>query len=81
MSATDGFKVFWEQLTVERVDYIGDYYAEDAYFRDPFNEVRWLPEIQRIFYHMFVQLHEPHLNPGDRRAGHGRVLHLGLYPG
>jgi len=53
------FKVFWEQLTRERVAAIGEYYAADAYFRDPFNEVRGIPELRRIFDHMFEQLHEP----------------------
>jgi len=53
------FKVFWEHLTRERVAAIGEYYAADAYFRDPFNEVRGIPELRRIFDHMFEQLHEP----------------------
>lgn len=59
---TDGaqrFKLFWEELTRERVGAIGEYYTEDAYFRDPFNEVRGIPELRRIFDHMFEQLHEP----------------------
>ena len=53
------FKLFWEQLTREKVAGIGLYYTEDAYFRDPFNEVRGIPELRRIFDHMFEQLHEP----------------------
>jgi hypothetical protein len=53
------FREYWETLTPERVGQIGSYYTEDAYFRDPFNEVRGLGELQRIFNHMFVQLHEP----------------------
>jgi steroid Delta-isomerase len=53
------FKLFWEQLTREKVAGIGQYYTEDAYFRDPFNEVRGIPELRRIFDHMFEQLHEP----------------------
>ena len=53
------FKLFWEQLTRERVAAIGEFYTEDAYFRDPFNEVRGLPAVRRIFEHMFETLHEP----------------------
>jgi steroid Delta-isomerase len=34
-------------------------YAADARFKDPFNEVRGIEPIQRIFAHMFVALHEP----------------------
>jgi len=59
VNATEGFKAFWEGLTPDRVAHIGEYYTDDAYFRDPFNEVRGLPEMRRIFDHMFVQLHEP----------------------
>ena len=35
-------------------------YAPDARFKDPFNEVRGLAEIERIFVHMFEQVNEPH---------------------
>lgn len=53
------FKDYWEGLTPERVAAIGDVYTEDAFFKDPFNEVRGLPALQRIFAHMFETLHEP----------------------
>lgn len=31
-------------------------YTEDCSFRDPFNEVRGLPAVQRVFEHMFETL-------------------------
>ncbi len=34
-------------------------YAEQARFKDPFNEVQGLPEIARIFQHMFERLDQP----------------------
>jgi steroid delta-isomerase len=34
-------------------------YAPDAQFKDPFNEVRGLAAIGRIFAHMFEQVNEP----------------------
>jgi ketosteroid isomerase-like protein len=34
-------------------------YAGDAGFKDPFNEVRGLAAIERIFAHMFEQVHSP----------------------
>lgn len=34
-------------------------YAADARFKDPFNEVQGLPEIARIFGHMFKALEAP----------------------
>lgn len=50
---------FYQALTPESVARFGNFYAEDAYFKDPFNEVRGLPAIRRIFKHMFDQVEEP----------------------
>ena len=43
-------------LTVTRVRKI---YAENAYFKDPFNEVRGLAAIEYLFDHMFRQVKNP----------------------
>ena len=51
---------FFEKLTPNAVSSMGALYTADAYFKDPFNEVRGLSEVQRIFSHMYVALHEPH---------------------
>ncbi len=51
---------FFEGLQPASVQLMGEFYTLDAYFKDPFNEVRGLPEVQRIFSHMYVALHEPH---------------------
>ena len=60
MSASlDAFKAYWETLTPEAVAAIGERYTEEAYFRDPFNEVRGHAELKRIFGHMFEAMHEP----------------------
>lgn len=47
--------------SIERHDIarLGDYYAPDAHFRDPFNDVRGVPAIQRVFRHMFDALQSP----------------------
>ena len=50
---------FYEQLQPQHLDQIGQHYAPDARFKDPFNEVQGLPAIRRIFEHMFIALHEP----------------------
>ena len=34
---------------------LGDFYTADARFKDPFNEVRGVPAITRIFEHMFQE--------------------------
>ncbi len=50
---------YWHTLTPERVAQLGEVYADDASFRDPFNAVSGLPAIQHIFGDMFVRLHDP----------------------
>lgn len=50
---------FYHGLTVEQVQRFADFYTEDAYFKDPFNEVRGVAAIQRIFSHMFTQVGDP----------------------
>ena len=51
---------FFEALSPESVNRFGEFYTADAYFKDPFNEVRGLDDIQRIFRHMYVALESPH---------------------
>jgi steroid Delta-isomerase len=51
----DGF----ERLAPADVARLGDWYAPDARFKDPFNEVQGVAAIQRIFAHMFESLDEP----------------------
>lgn len=51
---------FFEGLKAGDVARLKDFYAADAYFKDPFNEVRGVPAIERIFVHMFEALDQPH---------------------
>ena len=50
---------YWHSLTPESVAAISTVYADDAYFRDPFNEVAGIDKIRHIFADMFVRLDEP----------------------
>ena len=50
---------FFETLKPATVDQIGAVYADDAQFKDPFNDVRGLPEVRRVFAHMFKQVKNP----------------------
>jgi len=50
---------FFQQLTPQSVSRFPEFYSDDAYFKDPFNEVRGVTHIQRIFKHMFTQVSEP----------------------
>ncbi len=51
---------FYHDLTPESVARFPEFYTDDAYFKDPFNEVRGLAAIQRIF--------SAHVQPGRRAA-------------
>jgi ketosteroid isomerase-like protein len=50
---------FFEAVTADDVARLAEFYTPDAYFKDPFNEVRGVPAIGRIFAHMFVALDAP----------------------
>ena len=50
---------FFESIAPDTVDQLAAVYTEDVYFKDPFNEVRGLPEVTRIFTHMFTQVDAP----------------------
>ena len=50
---------FYHELTPDTDSRFGEFYTPDAWFKDPFNEVRGLPAIERIFRHMFEQVGEP----------------------
>jgi ketosteroid isomerase-like protein len=50
---------FFESLRVEDLARLGELYARDAHFKDPFNEVRGVAAIEGIFAHMFRTLHAP----------------------
>ena len=50
---------FFESISAADIGRLGDLYSADAFFKDPFNEVRGVPAIARIFEHMFVQVDAP----------------------
>ena len=49
----------FEALTPADLPRLGNFYAPDADFKDPFNEVRGVPAIQEVFAHMYVALEAP----------------------
>lgn len=58
--ATAQLAEFFETLTPESVALLPNIYDAQARFKDPFNEVQGLAEIERIFQHMYVALDGPH---------------------
>ncbi len=51
---------FFETLSPESVNDVVCFYAADARFKDPFNDVTGVPAIAHIFAHMFNRLDQPH---------------------
>ena len=49
----------FEAFTPDDVARLAEFYAADASFKDPFNEVRGLPAVQRVYTHMFKALDAP----------------------
>ena len=56
---TQNLAVFFETLSPSSVSQLHTLYDAQARFKDPFNEVQGLPEIERIFRHMYVALDQP----------------------
>jgi len=56
---------FFESIRPEDAGRMSAIYASDAWFKDPFNEVRGPQAIGRIFAAMFEQLHEPSFTVRD----------------
>jgi steroid Delta-isomerase len=49
----------FETLTEADVARMGELYAPDARFKDPFNEVQGVAAIEAVFHHMFASLDAP----------------------
>jgi hypothetical protein len=47
---------FWESLSVASLQHIASVYTEDVAFRDPFNDIRGIAQLQHICEDMFVRL-------------------------
>ena len=67
---------FYETLDAQSVERLGDHYAAEARFKDPFNEVQGVEAIRRIFRHMFVQVADPRFVITARFAGDDGVMLL-----
>jgi steroid delta-isomerase len=65
---------FFHGLSPQSVDRFPEFYSADAYFKDPFNEVRGVAAIQRIFTHMFRQVGEPRFVVTGRVVDEGGAM-------
>ena len=74
---------FYATLTPASLATLDHYYARDARFKDPFNEVAGIDAIRRIFEHMFATTEGPRfvvterIEQGDQ-AMLGWTFHFGL---
>ena len=67
---------WFEHLSPETLDRIPQFYAADAEFKDPFNEVRGTEAIAHIFRHMFAPVDEPRFVVGSRFSGEDGLMLL-----
>lgn len=58
--ATQHLATFFATLSPDSVAQLHTVYDAQARFKDPFNEVQGLADIERIFRHMYVALDQPH---------------------
>jgi SnoaL-like domain len=58
--ATQQLATFFETLSPQNVTQLHVIYDARATFKDPFNAVQGLAEIERIFRHMYATLDQPH---------------------
>jgi ketosteroid isomerase-like protein len=70
----DDLVSFFETLTPQSLERLGDFYASDARFKDPFNDVQGVAAIRRIFEHMYRQVDAPRFVVTDRLAEGDRAM-------
>jgi steroid Delta-isomerase len=64
--ASDELSAWFERLSLPLVAQLPLYYAADARFKDPYNEVQGLPAITHVFEHMYVAVRDPRFVITDR---------------
>lgn len=75
MSRIDALIVWFETLDPASLGRVGEFYAREAFFKDPFNEVRGVEGVRRVFAHMFEQVVEPRFRVTERVvADNGAML-------
>jgi len=62
----DALMAWYGGLTLQSLVEIGEFYATEARFKDPFNDVSGVAAIARIFEHMFSATEAPRFVIGER---------------
>lgn len=58
-NAVNDIVTYFETFTPQSIPFVAEFYAPDATFKDPFNEVRGLKAIEAVYSHMFEALTAP----------------------
>ena len=53
------YAAFFEDLNADKLAMLARVMTEDIHFADPFNDVRGLAAVEKIFQHMFDSLQDP----------------------
>lgn len=72
--AVDRIAAFFENFQPTDLPRLGELYTDQAYFKDPFNEVSGLPAVERIYAHMFEALDAPRFRVTSRIAQAGECF-------
>lgn len=59
MTPAQKIRYWYATLDVNSLEELPLYYASNAQFKDPFNEVEGISDIQQIFIHMFKTTEQP----------------------
>lgn len=65
-AALDRVVRYFETLSADRLQHLGEIYADDAAFKDPFNDVRGIDAIRTVYAHMFETLDDPRFSVTGR---------------
>tara|TARA_B110000977_G_scaffold93736_1_gene124014 strand:+ start:498 stop:923 length:426 start_codon:yes stop_codon:yes gene_type:complete len=57
--ALNSYIIFFEQMKREDLVRLPEFFADQARFKDPFNDVTGIEQINKVFHHMFEILDTP----------------------
>lgn len=76
MPQLDALVAFFEHLGPDDLERFAEFYAEDAYFKDPFNELHGVAAITKVFAHMFATVEAPRFRITERFPSEGGAMLL-----
>ncbi len=75
MTSMDDIVQWFESITPQTVAQVPLFYSEEAFFKDPFQEVRGVAKVEHVYAHMFKQVVNPRFKVHQRfHAANGEVM-------